>query len=132
MTSEYNAAQRLLHKIKQNVSEFELDTRTDSQVLQAGIAQDLQTLGKKIAEYRILARQDTNERKRRMMIDRATAMADDHENLKRRVEKIKQHKQNQTTYSHERAELFQRPNASQPMDTAITMDGPQGEDAFYQ
>ncbi|KAJ1929326.1 protein transport protein bos1 [Linderina macrospora] len=103
MTSEYNAAQRLLHKIKQNVSEFELDTRPDTTVLQAGISQDLQTLGKKIAEYRILARQDTNDRKRRMMVDRATALADDHEALKRR-----------------------------PMDTAITMDGGHGEDAFYQ
>ncbi|KAJ1877365.1 hypothetical protein LPJ71_011266, partial [Coemansia sp. S17] len=64
MTSEYNAAQRLLHKIKQSVSEFELNnTGGNTNVVEAAVAQDLQTLSKGIAEYRILGRQESNERK---------------------------------------------------------------------
>ncbi|KAJ1652030.1 protein transport protein bos1 [Coemansia sp. RSA 1836] len=129
MTSEYNAAQRLLHKIKQNVSEFELNSNGKTEVVEAGVTQDLQTLSKSITEYRILGRQESNERKRKTMLDRATAMADDHELLKRRFEKLKLRKSEQATYKQERNELFQpvATSGGQMMDTAITVD----EDAFW-
>ncbi|KAJ2360604.1 hypothetical protein H4S02_011904, partial [Coemansia sp. RSA 2611] len=103
MTSEYNAAQRLLHKIKQSVSEFELNNSGGSTtVVEAAVAQDLQTLSKSITEYRILGRQESNERKRKTMLDRATAMADDHELLKRRFEKIKLRKTERETFTQGR------------------------------
>ncbi|KAI9506253.1 protein transport protein bos1 [Coemansia spiralis] len=126
MTSEYNAAQRLLHKIKESVSDFELDRgeSTDA-ATQGAITLDLQTLGKRIAEYRILGRQEVNERKRKMMLDRASSMAEDHEQLKRRFEKLKQQKANRETHTQNRSELFQRnPTAGsrEPMDTTIVMD----------
>ncbi|KAJ2831626.1 protein transport protein bos1, partial [Coemansia furcata] len=127
MTSEYNSAQRLLHKIKQSVSEFELNnTGANTSVVQAAIAQDLQTLGKSIAEYRILGRQESNERKRKTMLDRATSMSDDHELLKRRFEKLKLRKTERATVTQERRELFQG-GSSVALDTAITVD----EDAFW-
>ncbi|KAJ1836760.1 protein transport protein bos1 [Coemansia sp. RSA 2706] len=128
MTSEYNAAQRALHKLKQNVSDFDLLPSTqDSAVVEAAIAQDLQTLSKRISEYRLLGRQEVNERKRTMMLDRATSMADEHEQLKRRTDKIKQRRSGQQTYESERSELFQRDNGARvQMDTAIVM-----EDDFY-
>ncbi|KAJ2358407.1 protein transport protein bos1 [Coemansia erecta] len=133
MTSEYNAAQRVLHKLKQNVSEFDLmATADDSAVVQGAIAQDLQTLSKRISEYRVLGRQEANERKRTMMLDRASSMADEHEQLKRRTEKIKQRRSTRSTHEDERNELFQRGQgaARTQMDTAIVMD-PQDEEAFW-
>ncbi|KAJ1730888.1 protein transport protein bos1 [Coemansia biformis] len=133
MASEYNAAQRVLHRIKQHVSEFELGASTsDTTVMQAAIAQDLQTLGQRISEYRLLGRQETNERKHKMMLDRAATMGDEHEQLKRRYEKLKQHKAEQALHRNERSELFQRgAGASRaPMDTAVAMD-PQDEESFW-
>ncbi|KAI8324295.1 V-snare-domain-containing protein [Martensiomyces pterosporus] len=133
MTSEYNAAQRLLHKIKENISDFELSGSGDTSVVQGAIALDLQTLSKRIAEYRIIGRQDANERKRKLMLDRASAMADEHEQLKRRFEKLKLRKTEQSAYEQQRSELFQRSTAAgtqAQLDTAIVMD-PQGEDAFW-
>ncbi|KAJ1648153.1 protein transport protein bos1 [Coemansia asiatica] len=134
MTSEYNAAQRLLHKVKQSVSDFELGKYNDEAVIKAAIVQDLQTLSKRITEYRILGRQESAERKRTMMLDRASTMADEHEQLKRRYEKLKQRKIEQSMYQDTRQELFQRNpsvgQASGPMDTAINMD-PQGEEGFW-
>ncbi|KAJ2047977.1 hypothetical protein H4S04_004110, partial [Coemansia sp. S16] len=127
MTSEYNAAQRLLHKIKQSVSEFELNnTGGNTNVVEAAVAQDLQTLSKGIAEYRILGRQESNERKRKTMLDRATSMADDHELLKRRFDKLKLRKNERENYTQERSELFQG-GSGVALDTAITVD----EDAFW-
>ncbi|KAJ2496630.1 protein transport protein bos1, partial [Coemansia sp. RSA 1972] len=132
MTSEYNAAQRVLHKLKQNVGEFDLmESTQDSTVVQGAIAQDLQTLSKRISEYRILGRQESNERKRTLMLDRATHMADDHEQLKRRTDKITQRRATRTTHTDERNELFQRTQTGRtPMDTAIAMDA-QDEEAFW-
>ncbi|KAJ2787368.1 protein transport protein bos1 [Coemansia interrupta] len=134
MTSEYNAAQRLLHKVKQSVSDFELGKYNDELVIKGAIAQDLQTLGKRIPEYRIIGRQESNERKRTLMLDRASTMTDEHEQLKRRFEKLKQRKTEQATYEENRQELFQRGNAGgsgrAPMDTAINMDTA-GEDGFW-
>ncbi|KAJ2720774.1 protein transport protein bos1 [Coemansia sp. Benny D115] len=124
MTSEYNAAQRLLHKIKQSVSNFELSNYADEAVIKAAIVQDLQTLSKRITEYRILGRQEANERKRNMMLDRASTMTDEHDQLKRRYEKLKMHKEEQATYQDSRSQLFQQ--SGPPMDTAITMDGQGG------
>ncbi|KAJ2492187.1 protein transport protein bos1 [Coemansia sp. RSA 2050] len=123
MTSEYNAAQRLLHKIKQSVSEFELNNSVSSTtVVEAAVAQDLQTLSKSITEYRILGRQESNERKRKTMLDRASSMADDHELLKRRFEKIKLRKNERETLTQGRNELLHG-----AAETAITVD----EDAFW-
>ncbi|KAJ2844678.1 protein transport protein bos1 [Coemansia brasiliensis] len=133
MTSEYNAAQRVLHKLKQDVSELDLlATTEDATVIQGAIAQNLQTLSKRITEYRSVGRQEANERKRTTMLDRASTMADEHEQLKRRFEKIKQRRASQTTYTNERNELFQRTQNSgrTQMDTAIVMD-PQDEEAFW-
>ncbi|KAJ1877305.1 protein transport protein bos1 [Coemansia sp. RSA 1722] len=135
MTSEYNAAQRLLHKVKQGVSDFELGKYNDELVIKAAIVQDLQTLSKRITEYRLIGRQETGERKRTMMLDRATTMADEHELLKRRYDKLKQRKQEQALYQESRQELFQRSQQQQsvgrePMETAIVMD-PQMEDGFW-
>ncbi|KAJ2162873.1 protein transport protein bos1 [Coemansia sp. RSA 552] len=136
MTSEYNAAQRVLHLLKQNVSDFELSLSTaDTAVTEAAIAQSLQTLSKRIGEYRILGRQEANERKRKTMLDRAAVMAEDHEQLKRRFEKHQQHRSERTTGVEERNELFQRqPGAGgarvQQTDTAIVMD-PQEEQDFW-
>ncbi|KAJ1864498.1 protein transport protein bos1, partial [Coemansia sp. RSA 2703] len=134
MTSEYNAAQRLLHKVKQSVSDFELGKYNDELVIKGAIAQDLQTLGKRIPEYRIIGRQESNERKRTLMLDRASTMTDEYEQLKRRFEKLKQRKTEQATYEDNRQELFQRNNAGvsarAPMDTAINMDT-SGEDGFW-
>ncbi|KAJ1899295.1 protein transport protein bos1 [Kickxella alabastrina] len=136
MTSEYNAAQRLLHKIKQSVSDFELGRFNGPAVIQAAIVQDLQTLSKRITEYRILGRQEATERKRNMMLDRASSMAEEHEQLKRRYEKLKQRKTEQATYDDNRNELFQRSNmngsgaGAMPMDTTIMMDS-QGEDGGF-
>ncbi|KAJ2064088.1 protein transport protein bos1 [Coemansia sp. S146] len=127
MTSEYNAAQRLLHKIKQSVSEFELNnTGGNTNVVEAAVAQDLQTLSKSITEYRILGRQESNERKRKTMLDRATSMADDHELLKRRFDKLKLRKNERENYTQERSELF-KGGSGVALDTAITVD----EDAFW-
>ncbi|KAJ1998063.1 protein transport protein bos1, partial [Coemansia thaxteri] len=126
---EYNAAQRLLHKLKKGVSEFELSS-SNSEVVVASIAQDLQTLSKGVTEYRILGRQESNERKRKMMLDRASSMADDHELLKRRFEKLKLRKTQQETYTQERGELLHRNSGAAgtgQLDTAIEMD----EDAFW-
>ncbi|KAJ2397693.1 protein transport protein bos1 [Coemansia sp. RSA 2559] len=144
MTSEYNAAQRLLHKIKQNVSDFDLSEGNSSNndasgggsssgvVMQGAIAVDLQTLEKRIGEYRILGRQEGNERKRKMMLERASAMSEEHGQLSRRFEKLKQLKTERQEHAQNRAELFQRnPTAREPMDTAIDM-GPQNEDAFWE
>ncbi|KAJ2481072.1 protein transport protein bos1 [Coemansia sp. RSA 2131] len=133
MTSEYNAAQRVLHKLKQNVGEFDLmESTQDSSVVQGAIAQDLQTLSKRISEYRMLARQESNERKRTTMLDRATHMADDHEQLKRRTDKITQRRAMRTTHTDERNELFQRTQGMgrTQMDTTIAMDA-QDEEAFW-
>ncbi|KAJ1823104.1 protein transport protein bos1 [Coemansia sp. RSA 2599] len=136
MTSEYNAAQRLLHKVKQSVSDFELGKYNDELVIKAAIVQDLQTLGKRVTEYRLIGRQEATERKRNMMLDRASSMADDHEQLKRRYEKLKQRKTEQAMYQDTRQELFQRTaamgggGAREPMDTAIVMD-PQAEEGFW-
>ncbi|KAJ2887685.1 protein transport protein bos1 [Coemansia aciculifera] len=126
MTSEYNAAQRLLHKIKQSVSEFELNGGGNSPaVVVAAVTQDLQTLSKGITEYRLLGRQESNDRKRKTMLDRATAMANDHELLTRRFEKLKARKTEQAAYTQARAELFV--GQTSPDTAAITVD----EDAFW-
>ncbi|KAJ1663510.1 protein transport protein bos1 [Coemansia sp. RSA 1813] len=134
MTSEYNAAQRLLHKIKQNVSDFDLSEGDNNKAaVQGAIAVDLQTLEKRIGEYRILGRQEGNERKRKMMLERASAMTDEHSQLGRRFEKMKQLKTERQENAQNRAELFQRnPTAGtrEPMDTAIDM-GVQNEEAFW-
>lgn len=129
MTSEYNAAQRLLHKIKENVSEFELGSSgQDTSVTEGAIAQDIQTLGRNVGEYRMLGRQEGNERKRKMMLDRASAMAEDHELLKRRYEKIKKDKASRTLYSQQREELLyrgppgQQQQQQQALSTAIEME----------
>ncbi|KAJ2453359.1 protein transport protein bos1 [Coemansia sp. RSA 2336] len=132
MTSEYNAAQRVLHKLKQDVSELDLLASTeDATVLQGAISQNLQTLSKRITEYRSVGRQEGNERKRTTMLGRASTMAEEHEQLKRRFEKIKQQRTLQTAHTEERSELFQRTHAGRTqMDTTIVMD-PQDEEAFW-
>ncbi|KAI9473042.1 hypothetical protein BX667DRAFT_396910 [Coemansia mojavensis] len=131
MTSEYNAAQRVLHKLKQDVSELDLlASMEDATVLQGAISQNLQTLSKRITEYRSVGRQEGNERKRTTMLNRASTMAEEHEQLKRRFEKIKQQRTLQTTHTEERNELFQRTHSGRAQDTAIVMD-PQDEEAFW-
>ncbi|KAJ2775833.1 protein transport protein bos1 [Coemansia javaensis] len=135
MASEYNAAQRVLHQVKQNVSDFELgrSNGSDASAVQAAIAQGLETLGQRIAEYRILGRQETNERKRKTMLDRATAMGDEHEQLKRRYEKLRQRRAEQALHASERHELFQRGAgaARAPVGAAVVVDL-HDEDAFYR
>ncbi|KAJ2713800.1 protein transport protein bos1 [Coemansia spiralis] len=133
MTSEYNAAQRVLHQLKQHVSEFELSAgASDTTVVQAAVAQELLTLGQRVAEYRLLGRQEANERKRKMMLERASAMGDEHEQLKRRYGKLKQQKEERALHRDERSELFQRgPGTGRaPADTVVPMD-PQDEEAFW-
>ncbi|KAJ2511161.1 protein transport protein bos1 [Coemansia sp. RSA 1939] len=129
MTSEYNAAQRLLHKVKQNVSAFDLaaDSPGDTSgghVAQGAIELDLETLDRRIAEYRVLGRQEGNERKRKTMLDRAGAMSEERDQLARRFGKLKQHKTVRLEHAHNRAELFQRNPAvaeSVAADTVIDM-----------
>ncbi|KAJ2548006.1 protein transport protein bos1 [Coemansia sp. RSA 1933] len=139
MTSEYNAAQRLLHKIKQNVNAFDLNEGSNDDtagvVVQGAIAVDLQTLEKRIGEYRLLGRQEGNERKRKMMLDRANAMGEEREKLGRRFDKLKQLKSERQELMQNRTELFQRTSAASrepPMDTAIEMGAPtQNEQMFW-
>ncbi|KAJ2661808.1 protein transport protein bos1 [Coemansia sp. RSA 1200] len=136
MTSEYNAAQRLLHKVKQNVSDFDLaaDSPGDINgglVAQGAIELDLETLDKRIAEYRVLGRQEGNERKRKTMLDRAGAMSEERDQLARRFGKLKQHKTTRLEHAQNRAELLQRnPAIAEPAaDTAIDMDMHHHQDA---
>ncbi|KAJ2609020.1 protein transport protein bos1 [Coemansia sp. RSA 1365] len=133
MTSEYNAAQRVLHRIKQNVDEFDLNSTSDNAVTQAAIVQDLQTLGTRISEYRQMGRQETNQRKHKMMLERATHMSEEQEQLRRRFEKIKKRKDDHATYTGQRTELFQRTPGTATrtqMDTTIVMD-PLDEPSFW-
>ncbi|KAJ2808306.1 protein transport protein bos1 [Coemansia guatemalensis] len=133
MTSEYNAAQRVLHRIKQNVDAFDLNNSSDNAVTQAAIVQDLQTLDTRISEYRLLGRQESNQRKHKMMLDRVTHMSEEQEQLRRRFEKIKKRREDHAAYNDQRTELFQRTSgtaARTQMDTTIMMD-PQDEASFW-
>ncbi|KAJ2758564.1 protein transport protein bos1 [Coemansia nantahalensis] len=67
-----------------------------------------------------------------MMLDRATTMGDEHEQLKRRFAKLKQQKAERAQHHDERSELFQRaPGAARaPADSAVSVD-PQDEEAFW-